>query len=91
MTRGEFINHLIEQDCFPDEEAETEYNQLWHNSINGETSNVPKEEYLEIPTWAHIVFELKIDPPYNRDSDYYVYRGWRDYHEKKMLKEKKEQ
>ena len=92
MTRGEFVNHLINQDCYPDDECESDLHQLWHNSINGHVCNVPKEENLTIPTWAQIVYELKIDPPLDRDSDYYVYRGWweAEYKKEMMAKEKKE-
>lgn len=90
MTRGEFINHLIEQDCYPDEECDSELHQIWHNGINGQVCNVPREEYFPLATWAHIVYELKIAPPHNHDSHYHVYQGWREYHEKEMMKEKKE-
>lgn len=91
MTRGEFTNHLINQECFPDEECESELHQLWHNSINGQICNVPNADYLTLFTWAHIVYELKIDPPPGRDSDYHVYQGWRDGpYKQEYLKEKKE-
>lgn len=91
MTRYEFINHLYDQDCYPDEEGETEYNQLWHNAINGYVCNVPKEEYFKVRTWTHIVYELKIDPPHKYDADYHVYLGWREGpYKDEMMKQKKE-
>lgn len=91
MTRGEFTNHLINEGCYPDDECESELHQLWHNSVNGQVCNVPQEETLTILTWAHIVYELKIDPPLNRDADYHVYQGWREFYKREMMKEKKEQ
>lgn len=78
MTRNEFVNHLIEQDCYPDEECDSEVSQLWHNAINGQSCYVPCEEELASTTWCHVVYELKIDPPLMHDGYYHVYVGWRE-------------
>lgn len=78
MTRNEFIAHLIDNDCFPDETFESEDGQMWVNDINHEMCFVPYDETLSIITWCHVVFELRIDPPLQYDADYHVYLGWRE-------------
>lgn len=78
MDRGYFINHLIEQECYPDEGCDSDVSQLWHNAINGEACYVPREDNLSIMTWGHIVYELGITPPLQFDADYHVYVGWRE-------------
>lgn len=61
MNRGYFINHLIDEGCYPDEFCESDVSQLWHNSINGQICYVPYEEELSLTTYCHIIYELKID------------------------------
>jgi hypothetical protein len=78
MTRNELVNHLTFNDCYPDEECDSDVAQLWHNGINGHICFVPCEDELSLFTWAHIIYELRIDPPLQYDSDYYVYQGWRE-------------
>jgi hypothetical protein len=88
MTRNEFVVHLTDNDCYPDEQCDSEVSQLWHNAINGNFCYVPCEEELSITTWAHIVYELKIDPPLQYDADYHVYLGFRDQFTAKKEQEK---
>lgn len=78
MTRNEFVVHLTTQDCYPDEECDSDISQLWRNGINGEECYVPYVEELSTMTWCHIVYELKIDPPLESDAYYHVYVGWRE-------------
>jgi hypothetical protein len=78
MNRGYFINHLIENDCYPDEDCDSNVSQLWINAINGESCYIPCEDELTVMTWGHIVFELRIDPPLKFDANYHVYQGFRD-------------
>lgn len=78
MDRGYFINHLIESECYPDTECDSEVSQLWINAINGEGCYVPCEDDLAIMTWGHIVYELRIQPPLQYDADYHVYEGFRE-------------
>lgn len=92
MTRNELIVHLTTQECYSDEECDSEYGQLWHNAINGQVCYVPYKDELALSTWAHVIYELRIDPPLQYDSFYHVYQGWRDGpYKKEMMKEKKEQ
>jgi hypothetical protein len=78
VTRSEFIIHLIDQDCYPDEECDSEVGQLWHCGISGQSCYVPYVDELAVPTWCHIVYELRIDPPHKYDAFYHVYLSWRD-------------
>lgn len=89
MNRGEFIVHLTNQECYPDEECDSEVSQLWHNAINGEVCYVPYEDDLSVTTWCHIVYELKIDPPLDHDAYYHVYLGWREHQYAESQKERK--
>ncbi|PSR54113.1 hypothetical protein AHMF7605_11585 [Adhaeribacter arboris] len=91
MTRNYFINHLIEQECYPDEECNSEISQLWHNAISGDVCYVPLDEELEIPTWCHIIFELGVNPPIEFDSDYHVYCTFREDHLKQVVINKNRQ
>jgi hypothetical protein len=78
MTRNELVVHLTNCGCYPDDSFVSEVGQLWINAESGDICIVPNEEYLTVTTWAHIVYELRIDPPLDRDSDYYVYQSWRE-------------
>lgn len=78
MTRNEFINHLYDNDCFPDETFESDEGQMWVNEINREMCVVPYVDVLSISTWCHVIYELRIDPPLKYDADYHVYLGWRN-------------
>ncbi|WP_295233872.1 hypothetical protein [Sediminibacterium sp.] len=77
MTRGELTHHLIENECYPDDEVECEVSQLWINAINGESCYVPCEEELSVNTFCHVIYELGIQPPLEYDSFYAVYVGFR--------------
>lgn len=90
MTRNYLINHLIEQDCFPDEECDSTVAQLWHNGINGEVCYVPYEEELDLTTYCHIIYELRIDPPLEYDADYHVYLGFRQHHNANLINPNKD-
>lgn len=79
MNRGEFIMHLIDNECYPDNECDSKIAQLWHNAVNGLIAYVPCDDELEINTWCHIVCELKIDPPLEHDAYYHVYLGFREH------------
>lgn len=85
MNRSLFVDHLYNQDCVPDEHCDAQESQLWKNLINGEVCYVPYEDELEVMTWGHIVYELKIDPPLAYDSDYHIYVGWREVHYKAYI------
>jgi hypothetical protein len=87
MNRGEFINHLIEQECYPDEECDSDVSQLWHNAINGHSCYVPYADELTVNSWCHVVYELRIDPPLQHDAFYHVYVGWREGAYNDLLKE----
>ncbi len=78
MDRGFFINHLINSECYPDTDCDSEVSQLWINGINGEGCYVPCVDDLSLTTWCHIVYELRIDPPLEFDDDYHVYLGFRE-------------
>jgi hypothetical protein len=82
MNRGLFINHLINQDCYPDEECDSEISQLWINAINGEFCYVPYEDELAVITWCQVVYELGIRPPHEYDAFFHVYQGWRNVQQK---------
>lgn len=88
MTRNEFVCHLTQNDCYPDETCDSEVSQLWHHAINGNVCYVPYEDELTIPTWGHIIYELKIDPPLHRDADYHVYVSFREHLAKTIETEK---
>ncbi len=78
MTRNEFIIHLTNNDCYPDDECDSDVSQLWHNGLNGEECYVPYVDELSVTAWCHIVYELKIDPPLQYDAFYHVYAVWRE-------------
>ncbi|UAY53439.1 hypothetical protein [Ferruginibacter albus] len=84
MTRGYLINHLIESDCAPDEECDSQTSQLWHNRINGHVCYVPYEEELQLMTFSHIFFELGIAPPAEYEDDYAVYSSFRIVRERRL-------
>lgn len=94
MTRDYFIHHLINCDCYPDDTYDVPgVAQMWRNGINGEMCTVPYEDELTVPTWGHIVYELKIDPPLHdgHDSDYAVYSSFRETRLKQHLETRKKQ
>lgn len=76
MTRNYLINHLIEQDCYPDNECDSEVSQLWHNGINGRFCYIPCEDEISLMTYCHIFRVLKISPPHDYDADYDVYSSF---------------
>lgn len=93
MNRGYLINHLINQECYPDEEwSDPTAGQLWRNAINGHVCYVPYDEELAIMTWCHAIAELKILPPLEFDADYDVYCSWKNgpYKEKMSEQEKED-
>ncbi len=77
MTRGYLINHLIEKDCYPDEECDSTVSQLWRNGAN--VCYVPYEDEFTLTTYCHIFYELKIEPPLEYDADYDVYTSFRKH------------
>lgn len=77
MTRDHLIIHLIEKDCFPDGECDSEVAQIWLNGNNNQMCYVPYEDELSLTTYCHIFYELKIDPPLEYEDDYYVYTSFR--------------
>jgi hypothetical protein len=83
MTRNELVAHLT---------FHSDVAQLWHNGINGHVCYVPHEDELSLFTWGHIIYELRVDPPLQYDSDYYVYQGWREgaYRQQQIEERKKE-
>lgn len=81
MTRGYCINHLINMECYPEDDYDVPgVAQLWRNALNGETCFVPYEEELVLTTYCHIFYELKVDPPFEMgyDSEYAVYTSFRE-------------
>lgn len=81
MTRQYLIDYLDSEGCCPVEGSETIAGELWRNCINGEFCNVPFDDPLEMTTYCHILYELKVAPPVDADydSNYYVYVGWREH------------
>ena len=79
MEREYLISYLEGEGCFPDEADNSPVGQLWHNCINGEFCYIPYEDELVLSTYCHVLYELKIPPPVEYDSDYYVYEGFRNH------------
>ena len=73
--------HLYDNDCYPDEEFQSDFVELWKNGVNGEVCTVPLDEELALMTWGHIVYQLGIPPPINCDDEYHVYVS---FHESKL-------
>lgn len=93
MTRGYLINHLINNECYPDELCDVpDVSQLWHNGINGEMCYVPYADELALTTYCHIFYELKVDPPteHGYDSDYAVYASFRETRLKRNIEARNE-
>lgn len=80
MTRNYLVVYLTENECFPDNDCDSEVAQLWHNAINGETCYIPYLDELDLNTYCHILYELRVDPPLEYDSNYYVYSSFRQVH-----------
>jgi hypothetical protein len=92
MTRGYLVNHLINYECYPDEDCDVPgVGQLWHNALNREACFVPYEDELALTTYCHIIYELKVDPPLEcgYDSDYAVYISFRDVQLKQQAEAKR--
>lgn len=80
MNRGYLTNHLINNDCYPDEDYDVPgVGQLWHNAINGQMCYVPYVDELSVTSYCQIFYELKVDPPleHGYDSDYAVFTSFR--------------
>jgi hypothetical protein len=86
VTRSYLVHHLIENDCYPDEECDSEVSQLWHNAVNGESCYVPYEDELILTTYCHIFYELRIPPPLDFDADFDIYTSFREVHFKNVVK-----
>ncbi len=81
MERTYLIKHLEEQGCYTNGEAIENVGEIWYNCINGELCNIPFAEHLEVPTYCHVIYQLRIDPPRENgyDSDYDVYVGFKEH------------
>jgi|GEM_PF-3681173 len=79
MNRGELIVYLTQNECYPDDECDSDVAQLWHNAINGEAVFVPYVDELTLITYCHIFSQLKVIPPLEYESDYEIYDSFRKH------------
>lgn len=80
MKRGYLVTYLDLEGCYTEPENGDlfEEGELWHNGENNEVCHIPFDEELDVMTYCHIFYELKVDSPLEYDADYHVYCGFRD-------------
>lgn len=86
MTRDFLTEYLTGEGCYKDEEFESPLGELWRNCVNGEICFIPNDEVLQLTTYCHIIYELRVTPPVEYDSDQYVYEGFRQQVNNKIEK-----
>jgi hypothetical protein len=84
MTRAFLIEHLISEGCYT--ESNNDIGEFWINCVNGSTCHIPYRENLQLTTYCHIIYELKIIPPAKYESDYEVYLHFRTDQLEKFIK-----
>lgn len=80
IARSYLTAYITQEDCYPDENCDSEVSQLWINALNGEVCYIPYEEELSVTTYCHILYELKVNPQQEFDSFYHVYSSFREHH-----------
>lgn len=75
MKREELIQH-IDGTCYL--HKKNEEGEWWINCITGDICFIPYVDVLNLTSYCHIFYELKVDAPFQYESDYEVYKLWRE-------------
>lgn len=78
MKREQLIEYLLENACFKDNSFVVRSGQWYRNCINSHSCLIPFDEELGFVTCCHIFYELKVAAPPEFESDYEVYKLWRE-------------
>jgi len=79
IESGNLIKHLVENDCYPDEEYE---NGTWYkNTINGDVCFIDNVETFGELLCCHIFYELRIPAIPDLEDTFEVYK----LHERQKL------
>lgn len=73
-SRTDVTNHLEQNGCYSETEHDTEAGSWYVNCINAESVLVPIEDGISDTTYSQIVYELKIQAPFELESFYEVYK-----------------
>jgi len=75
MIYRELIDFLESNGCYPIEEGQYDEGTYYRNCVNSEMCYVEKVKSFSSLAIVHIVFELKIAPPFELEDDYEVYKN----------------
>ena len=87
MVYSNLLKYLDDQACYEDEDGKFPEGSFYHNCINGYIcwiQKTPKDEIIPMPALCHIIYELKISPPFDLESDFEVYKLFRANYDKQM-------